>query len=351
MKEYKYKITVGMPVYGVEKYIKRCMLTVLNQTFEDDIEILAIDAHGPDHSIEIIKEIQSTHPRGKNIKIITQPKNMGCWAARNRILEEAQGEYIMLIDSDDYISEDCIEKLYTQAVEHQAEVVFGSVQPVDPFGKPVDIGQNFLNQPYMILKGKDALAYFANKSLHPTLRDYIWNVLFRQDFIENNNIRFKQARFNDDMICSCDMIPMVTSAVLIPDYTYFYVIREGSLSNYQGRKEIKLDEIKEFIRIYSYLKNKCIDLKDKPYFETRCSKGMVLMFFMICGVLKNRSIINPPISNTIIKEAMRHPLTLIEILKFKHYKLINLGFYLISKMPAQLCVNTIKMIGKKKGVL
>ena len=351
MKEYKYKVTVGMPVYGVEKYIKKCMLTVLNQTFEDDIEILAVDDHGPDQSINIIKEIQSTHPKGKNIKIITQPKNMGCWAARNSVLDEAQGKYIMLIDSDDYISEDCIDKLYTQAEEHQAEAVFGSVLPVDLEGKPIDIGQGFLNQPYMILKGEDALANFANKNLHPTLRDFIWNILFRHDFIEKNHIRFKQARFNDDMICSCDVIPLVTSAVLIPDHTYFYVIRDGSLSNYQGRKEIKLDEIKEFIRIYSYLKNKCLELKDKSYFETRCSKGMVLMFFMICGVLKNRNRITPPINNIIIKEAMRHPLTLTEILKFKHYKFINLGFYFIEKLPALLCVNAIKILGKKKGVL
>ena len=351
MKEYKYKVTVGMPVYGVEKYIEKCMLTVLSQTFDDDIEVLAVDDHGPDKSIDIIKEIQSTHPKGKNIRIITQPKNMGCWAARNRVLEEAQGEYIMLIDSDDYISEDCIEKLYAQAVEHQAEAVFGSVLPVDLKGKPIDIGQGFLNQPYMILKGEDALANYANKSLHPTLRDFIWNILFRHDFIEQHHIRFKQARFNDDMICSCDMVPLVTSAVLIPDYTYFYVIREGSLSNYQGRKEIKLDEIKEFIRIYSYLKNKCIELKDKPYFETRCAKGMVLMFFMICGVLKNRDRINPPITNTIIKEAMNHPLTLEEIIKFKHHKLINLGFYFIGKLPASLCVYTIKKLGKMKRVI
>ena len=56
MDSYKYKVTVGMPVYGVEKYIRKCMLSVLNQTFKDDIEILAIDDLGPDKSIDIIKE-------------------------------------------------------------------------------------------------------------------------------------------------------------------------------------------------------------------------------------------------------------------------------------------------------
>lgn len=343
-----YKITIGMPVYGVEKYIRKCLLSVLNQTFKDDIEILVIDDLGPDNSIEIVKELQASHPRGKNIRIITQPQNMGCWAARNRILEEAQGEYVMLVDSDDYISEDCIEKLYKQAVEHQAEAIYGSVLPVDLEGKTLDIGQDFLNQPYLVLEGEDALANFANKSVHPTLRDFIWNILFRKDFLDKHHIQFKKARFNDDMICSCDVVPLVRKAVLIPDHTYYYVIRDGSLSNYQGRKEIKLDEVKEFIRIYSYLKNKCLELKDKPYFETRCTKGMVLMFYIACGAIKNKNKIHPSLSNSTIKEAISHPLELKEILQFKRHKLINIGFYIIGKLPAGISVAIIKIIGKKK---
>ena len=351
MNDYKFKVTVGMPVYGVENYIQKCLLSVLNQSFQDEIEILVVDDLGPDKSMDIVREIQVTHPKGENIRIITQPKNMGCWAARNRVLEEAQGEYIMLVDSDDYISEDCIEKLYAQAVEHQVEAVYGSVLPVDLQGNTLDIGQDFLNQPYLVLQGKDCLANFANKSVHPTLRDFIWNILFRKDFIEKNNIRFKQARFNDDMICSADVVPLVTSAVLIPDHTYYYVIRDNSLSNYQHRKEIKLDEIKEFIRIYSYLKNKCLELKDKSYFETRCTKGMILMFFMICGVLKNRDRINPALDDKVIKDAMEHPLTLKDILGFKEHKYINLGFYVIGKLPASLSVYILKILGKKKGVI
>lgn len=351
VENYKYKVTVGMPVYGVEKYIRKCMLSVLNQTFQEDFEILAVDDWGPDNSVDIIKELQITHPRGKNIRIITQPHNMGCWAARNRILEEAQGEYILLIDSDDFISEDCIEKLYCQAKEHNAEVVYGSVLPVDWEGNSLEIGLKYLNQPYLIINEEDGLAKYANKDVHPTLRDFIWNILFRHDFIEKYHIRFKQAKFNDDMICSCDMIPYVSKAVLIPDYTYYYVIRDNSLSNYQHRNEIKLDEIQEFIRIYSYLKNKCLELKDKPYFETRCTKGMILMFFMICGVLKNKDRINPRLNNRIIRDAMKHPLQLNDILHFGSKKLINVGFYFIGVIPPTLSVLIIKFLGKKKHLL
>ena len=351
MNSYKYKVTVGMPVYGVEKYIRKCMLSVLDQTFEDDIEILAIDDLGPDKSIEIIKELQESHPRGKNIRIITQPQNMGCWAARNRILEEAQGEYIFLLDSDDYISEDCIKKLYQLAIDHQAEAVYGSVKPVDPDGQYKDIGQDYLNQPYLVINEPDGLAKFANQSLHPTFRDYIWNTLIRHDFIEKHHIRFKKAKFCDDMICSCDMTPLVSCAVLIPDYTYYYVIRDNSLSNYQYRKEIKLEDIVEFIRVYSYLKDKCIELKDKPYFETRCTKGMILMFYAICGFLKNKDRIVPKLEKKTIKDALKHPLTIKDILTFKNYRLLNIAFYMLGKIPAFLTTSIITTIGKKKGYI
>ncbi len=351
MKDYLYEITIGMPVYGVEPYIRRCILSVLNQTFKNDIEIIVVDDCGPDNSIEIVKELQISHPKGKNIKILIQPQNMGCWAARNRILEEAKGKYIMLIDSDDYITEDCIDKLYFQAIKHNAEAVWGSVLTVDVNGNHVDIGQDFLSQPYLVLKGDDSLASFANKSIHPTLRDFIWNILFKRDFIVNNNIRFKKARFNDDMIFSCDMIPLVSRAVLIPDYTYYYVIRDNSLSNYQHRDIIKQDEIIEFIRIYSYLKNKCIELKDKSYYETRCTKGMILMFFTVCGILKNWDRITPHVEKGVIREAMKHPLPIKEILQFERHKLVNIAFYLIGALPNSISFLAIKLLGKIKHIL
>lgn len=351
MQEYCYQITIGMPVYNVEKYIKRSILSVLNQSTKLKFELLIIDDCGSDHSMDIIKECQSTHPKGSAIRLIKQSHNMGCWAARNRILEEAKGEYIFLLDSDDYLSEDCIEKLYKEAINNHAEAVYGSVRPVNAQGDPIDIGQNYLNQPYKVFHEKDGLARFANHKLHPTFRDYIWNTLIRRDFIEKNQLRFKQAMFCDDMIFSADMTPLVTDAVLIPDITYYYVIRENSLSSYQYRKTIKLEEIKESFRVFSYLKEKCIELKNKDYFEARCTKGMVLMFYAVCGALKNRKSIKPKLTSSIIKTAIMHPLKLSEIVKFKRYRYINLGFYSLGILPAFISVLILKHAGKKKNYL
>lgn len=351
MKNYKYKVTIGMPVYGVEKYIHKCLLSLLNQTFQEEIEILVVDDLGPDNSMDIVRELQSSHPKGRKIRILTQPHNMGCWAARNRILDEAKGEYLLLVDSDDYLSEDAVEKMYEAAERYQAEAVYGSVESVDENGNSANFSLGDMKLPFKTLLNEDELASYANQNLHATLYNFIWNVLLRMDFLKKHQLRFHETRFADDILFETDMQPLINRAVLLPDNTYYYVLRPGSLSNFQLRKEIKLAEIEQYIKIYSYIKNQVIDLKDKPYYETRCAKVMIYMFYIICGAIKNRDKIKPYLTNMTIRDAMAHPIGLLEILRFKKYKVANLGFWFIGVLPPTLSVLILKLLGKQKLLL
>lgn len=348
---YKYKVTIGMPVYGVEKYIRKCLHSVLNQTFHEEMEILVVDDLGPDRSIDIVKEMQSSYPNGYQIKILTQPQNMGCWAARNRILDEAQGKYLLLVDSDDYLSEDAVEKMFNAAERYQAEAVYGSVESVDENGDSANFSHGDMKLPFKTLIGENELASYANQNLHATLYNFIWNVLLRMDFIKKNNLRFHETRFADDILFETDMQPLIERAVLLPDNTYFYVLRPGSLSNFQHRTEIKLSEIEQYIKVYSYIKNQVKELKGKPYYEIRCAKVMIYMFYIICGALKNRNIIKPKLKDSIVREAMRHPLKLRDIIRFKKYRAINLLFGIIGVLPAWLSVKVLIMLGKTKKLI
>lgn len=349
--DYKYKVSIGMPVYGVEKYIRKCLLSVLNQTFQDEIEILVVDDLGPDKSMDIVHEIQTSHPKGRSIRILTQPKNMGCWAARNRILDEAQGKYLLLVDSDDYLSEDAIEKMYKTAEEYQAEAVYGSVESVDEKGNSANFSQGDMKLPFKTLLEKDALASYSNQNLHATLYNFIWNVLLRMDFLKKNKLKFHETRFADDILFETDMQPLIERAVLLPYNTYYYVLRPGSLSNFQHRNKIKLEEIEQYINIYSYIKNQVYELKEKPYYEIRCAKVMIYMFYIICGAMKNRDKISPYLSNSTIRNAMKHPIGLLEILKFKKYRIVNFGFWLIGTLPAYFTVLLLTIVGKHKKML
>lgn len=351
MQNYCYQITIGMPVYGVEKYIRKSILSVLDQSIECDMEVLVIDDCGTDHSMDIIRECQATHPNGDLIRIIKQPQNMGCWAARNRILDEAKGKYLFLIDADDYLSPNALEKLYHAAEEHQAEAVYGSVVSVDEAGMPVIYSIGDMKLPFKVLIGKDELASYANKCVRPTLYNFIWNVLIRTDFLREKQLRFKETRFADDIIFETDMQPLITRAVLLPDDTYYYVLRAGSLSNYQKREHIDLDEIKQYIWVYSYLKEQTKKLKDKPYYETRCAKVMKHMFHIVCGAIKNQDKIHPALTSRIIRDAMKHPIGISELITFKRYKYINIGFWTIGALPPILSVGIIKAIGKWKHLI
>ena len=350
--KYRCQISVGMPVWGVEKYIRRSLLSILNQDF-DDMEVLVVNDCTPDKSIDIAKEIASSHPKGNKIRIINQPQNMGCWAARNKILEEAKGKYILLIDSDDYIAENAIPALFREAERTRAEITYGSISVVDEAGIPIpNSGVQGISPRNIVLKGKDQLASYANDNIHELkLHNFIWNSLIRSDFIRKHQLKFRKTKFWDDVLFNADMQPLIESAAFISDITYFYVIRDNSLSSYQSRDVINIEEIKQHIQNQEYLKAQSLTLKDKPYYETRVTKMMLNMFYTVIGVLRNREKLSEPFPNKEIRQAMHHPLKFLDIMRFRNYKTINILFWIIGIMPSIVSVSLIKIIGKAKKII
>ncbi|KAA6338764.1 Chondroitin synthase [termite gut metagenome] len=107
-----YKITLSMPVYNVEKYVERALLSALNQTFES-IEYLIVDDKGTDNSMDVVRKLIANHPREKDVRIIDHGVNQGLGAARNSAIKEAKGEYLYCMDSDDEITKNCCKTLLT----------------------------------------------------------------------------------------------------------------------------------------------------------------------------------------------------------------------------------------------
>ena len=352
MENYKCEVSVGMPVWGVEKFIKRCLLSILDQDFED-MEVLVIDDCGPDKSIEIAESIASTHPKGNKIRIIRQPQNMGCWAARNRVLDEAQGKYILLVDSDDYMEDGAIPKLYKRAEETNADVTYGSIAIVDEEGAPIpDYPLTGIHHTNTVLNGKDKLASFANDNIHnQNLSNFIWNIMLRTSFIRKNGLRFRKTRFWDDVLFNADMQPLVESAAFISDITYDYVIRPNSLSNYQDRDVIKTEEIRQHISNHLYLKEQSTTLKGKPYYEKRVTKTELDMFYTLTGVIRNRPNLSEPIKDKEIRDAIKHPLSLKEIIHFSQYRTTNIFIWFLGVLPASISVLLLTLIGKAKKII
>ena len=116
------KLSVIIPVYNVEQYLPKCLASVVQQTLKD-IEIICVNDGSTDNCLKILEEFKSKDNR---IKIINK-ENAGLGNARNTGLEEAKGEYISFIDSDDYIDENFFELLYNEAKEDDADVACGGI--------------------------------------------------------------------------------------------------------------------------------------------------------------------------------------------------------------------------------
>ena len=116
----KYKVSIIVPVYNVEKYIEECLDSLVNQTLKD-IEIICINDASLDNSLNILKNYKKKYPG--LIKVIDLKKNVCLGGARNKGLDIARGEYISFVDSDDYVDVNMCEKLYNHANKHEADIV------------------------------------------------------------------------------------------------------------------------------------------------------------------------------------------------------------------------------------
>ena len=109
----KYDVTIGIPVYNVEPYITQSLESALAQTYPS-IEFLLVDDFSSDLSADIVRRFQMNHPRGADIRLLSNPNNLGVSASRNRIIDEARGEYLFFMDADDVIVENAISLLMYQ---------------------------------------------------------------------------------------------------------------------------------------------------------------------------------------------------------------------------------------------
>lgn len=342
-----YEVTIGIPVYNVEKYIRLTMDSALAQTFPS-IEFLVLDDCGTDSSMDIVREYQRTHPRGKDIRIVRQPQNGGLGRARNRIIEEARGKYLYHLDADDAIAPNTISLLYDKAKEYDADIVYGSYQRIEDFDGVVQ--KKDYSYKYEVFLNENQ---FADRvySDYGFLQANTWNFLIKTEIYLKNNIRHKAVNYWEDFSTTIDLPTYTTRAVLLPDITYFYYCRNGSLSNFQKRNHIDKEEIQKTLDAMNQVKQNSERVKLKPYFHKRMYKVMMTHFYMACAILKENKIIEPKFSKREIRDVMHSPLSFYETLNLKGWKMRNLFLYSLGVLPSFVSVLFIFMLGKVKRIL
>lgn len=342
-------VTIGIPVYNAEKYIERCLDSVLDQTF-DNYEVLIVDDCGIDDSMKLIEEITNNRINGKKIRIVRHEKNKGVAEARNMIIDEAAGKYLFFMDSDDRISKDAISILFDKAENTNAETVWGSFVNVEFDTEKEFPSVNGLGRyPDMELFGQDCLAAYGCLDIKEHLQQSIWNILYRTDFIRKNHLRFKQHGSFDDGIFQAEMQPLINRAVLMSNVTYYYYHRPNSLTNVVNRKGFSINEAISAIEAVDCHREICRSISSKPYFECRVTKVLKEAFFISKGILKHRDEMDGDVSDSQIKNVMSHPATLYQIIHFKQYRLINLIIYFVHFLPSFLYVKILLLVAKLKS--
>ena len=182
------EISIVVPLYNAEKYIETCIVSILNQTFEN-FELIVVDDCSTDKSLEIVRNYQD--PR---IKIIHQFKNSGESSSRNLGLANARGKYVYFMDNDDAILEDNLENFYRAAEESNADVVhMNSWINTDenfPSGANVIINKEYANNPEPRFLSDDLETRLENEFLKLGMYVTPWLKLSRRDFLIDNGIYF-----------------------------------------------------------------------------------------------------------------------------------------------------------------
>ena len=246
------KVSVILPIYGVEKYLARCMDSVLNQTLRD-IEIILVDDESPDNCP---KMCDSYATQDERVKVIHK-KNGGLGYARNSGIEAATGEYIAFLDSDDFVELDSYETLYNAAIVHHADAVFADSYVERPDGK------------WEKRQFADRLVLIENEDIRSFILDMIaggegikadrpypmsvWRLIYKREIIEKYHLRFVSERevVSEDLPFQVDFFLQARNVLLLPYTFYHYCLNGASLTS--TFKDVKYNRFK---KLYYLLKKK-----------------------------------------------------------------------------------------------
>ena len=246
------KLSVIIPIYGVEKYIERCAKSLFEQTL-DDIEFIFVNDCTQDMSIEILKTVIESYPNRKDqIRIIHHKTNKGLSRARETGVQAATGDYIAHCDSDDWIDLDYLSAVEEVMSKYQADIgMCGLVRNYDsPSYKPVykckytRVHTMNGETAFRALSGQYDFGVIVSPS--PV------NKVYRRDLLEKNNIRFLENVYYEDVLFAFQTLLTDCRVVTIPDVYYHHYRRSGSIV--QSLTKRHFDDFKTvFTNVKSYL--------------------------------------------------------------------------------------------------
>lgn len=326
------KVSIIVTVYNVEKYLEKCLNSLINQTLRD-LEIIIINDESPDNSQKIIDKFTEKYPQ--IIKSYTI-KNRGLGGARNYALNKCTGKYIMYVDSDDYIAKDMAKELYEIMIKEKSDIAI--------------CGYNIIKEENNKIIGSEQ-AFSPIEPTNPIFsllfgRTAVWNKMYKKELLINNNIEFREKKWYEDVDFSLKAILKAHKVSFINKPFYNYLIREGSIMNNNNlTRQVELCD--SFNEVINYCKQEKIYEKNKDNIEFCCIYHMY-----ICGITR---VINTNANKQLKKETIELYRKYIDnnfsnYKKNKYIKYLDKNKKLIYNLINLRCYFMIRLLFKIKGV-
>lgn len=274
------KVTIAIPIYGVESYIEKCAISLFEQTYSN-LEILFINDNTPDKSIEIIKKTLEKYPNRKNqVRIFNQPKNMGCPAARNLAVELASGDFIFHVDADDWIEPDAISVLVNEQQSTGSDLVVGNY---------LIETQNTtkLVQYCDITKSKEEI---VKDCLDDKTSQSVWGILIKRSIYIENNIKANESfHVGEDWQVSPLLLYHAKKIAYVDKVIYHYQLsRPNSITiTSQASVTKKKNQLICFVKTMNCLLNSFKD-KGQTYLDVIYRKKAILVQDALIYCCKDR---------------------------------------------------------------
>lgn len=249
------KISVIVPVYNVEKYLCKCIDSIINQTYTN-LEIILIDDGSPDNCGVVCDDY---FLKDNRIKVIHK-ENGGLSDARNAGLDIAIGDYISFIDSDDYIHKDFYKTLINLIVKYNADIA--QCEFLDVYEEDVDNFSNdklYINEKITILNNNEAINNLFNENYVNTV--VVWNKLYKKELFKN--IRYPKGKIHEDEYTTYKLLFSAKKIVSISMQMYYYLRRSNSIMG-KGFNIKSLDKLYAYYeQILFYNNKKLFELEEK----------------------------------------------------------------------------------------
>jgi len=246
-------ISIIIPVYNVEKYIRSCVESIFHQGMdEDSFEVILVNDGTEDKSMDIIADIISSH---SNVTVINQ-QNQGLSVARNNGLALAKGEYILFVDSDDKLVENSLSQLLNEALKYDVDIAVAEFLDIED---EKDIASSINNIKFEEISGRQL---FMNG-----FENYVWHKIYKKKFLKENNLYFIPGLFFEDIPFTHECYLKVKKCITSNIVLYLYRKRAGSITRSPFNKDRISSAITAITKLFDFeaLTGNDIEQQNKLY--------------------------------------------------------------------------------------